>query len=259
MIRRFNYTKRQRIEKQNVDIEIPEAEEAGDSQFIATLDLSEMDLPPDAQIVIEAKRERSSRRFDWGTVASPHPQQDSLLTDMPPNPSFRVMVVTADGSGRLLALLPRVAARLAGGERDDSPRQDSLLWLEEKDLGQEVWRIDFGEDDNPTMIVNKNIPRISEAVRQDHAFRALVIPEALRSILTRALIVDEYDDDEPDGKWNEWIAFVREFYKDDIPGASDDMDKDTAARRYWIDEAVEAFAEQRFHASDQYSTTRGQR
>lgn len=249
MIRRFNYTKRQRIEKQNVDIEIPEAEEAGDSQFIATLDLSEMDLPPDARIIIEAKRERSSIRFDWGTVASPHPQQNSRLTDMPPNPSFRVMVVAADGSGRLLALAPGVAARRGA---------DSLLWLEEKDLGQEVWRLDFGEHDSPTMFVNKNIPHISETASKDHAFRALVVPEALRSILTRALIIDEYDDDEPDGKWNEWIAFVREFYKETIPGASDDKDKDAAARRDWIDEAVEAFAQQRFHASDQYSTTRGQ-
>ena len=159
--------------------------------------------------------------------------------------------MAADGSGRLLALANSIKARQAG-------RADSLLWLEETDLGQEVWRLDFGEHDTPTMFVNKNIPRISDVASKDHAFRSLVVPEALRSILTRALIVDEYDDDDDASKWDEWLAFVREFYKETIPGASDDKDKEAAARREWIDEAVKAFADKRFHASDQYSTTRGQ-
>lgn len=249
MIRRFNYTKRQRIEKQNIDIEIDEAGEASASSFSAILDLKDMDLPPDAQIVIEAKRERSSRRFDWGTIASPQAPQDSSLTDMPPNPRFRVMVVAADGSGRLLALANDIAPRREGGA-------DSLLWLEEKDLGQEVWRLDFGENDSPTMQVNKNITDISKTVLQDQAFRALVVPEALRSILTRALIIDECDPDDDDGQWNEWLDFIRKFHDDEIPGTSDD--RDMVARAKWIDEAVEAFAQQRFHASDQYSTTRVQ-
>ena len=249
MIRRFNYTKRQRIEKQNIDIKVCEAVEASASSFSATLDLKDMDLPPDAQIVIEAKRERSSRRFDWGTIASPQAPQDSSLTDMPPNPRFRVMVVAADGSGRLLALANDIAPRREGGA-------DSLLWLEEKDLGQEVWRLDFGENDRPTMQVNKNITDISKTVLQDQAFRALVVPEALRSVLTRALIIDECDPDDDDGQWNEWLDFTRKFHDDKIPGTSDD--RDMVARAKWIDEAVEAFAQQRFHASDQYSTTRVQ-
>ena len=258
MIRRFNYTKRQRIENWRVTVCIKNEDDSHAPSFDAKINLEHMDLPPDARIVIEAKRERSSRRFDWGTVASPHPQQDSRLTDMPPNPSFRIMVVTADGSGRLLALLPRFAARRESDD-DDSPQQESLLWLVPVELGKEVWRLDFGDYDRPTMFVNKNIPGISEAVRRDQAFRALVFPEVLRSILTRALVVDEYDDDDPDGKWNEWLDFVREFYEDDIPGASDDQGEDAAGeKRKWIDKAVEAFAQQRFHASDQYSTTRGQ-
>lgn len=249
MIRRFNYTKRQRIEKQNIGIEIPEAGESSAPAFSATLNLKDMDLPPDAQIVIEAKRERSSRRFDWGTIASPQAPQDSRLTDMPPNPSFRVMVVTADGSGRLLALADHIKARRAGGA-------DSLLWLEEKDLGKEVWRLDFGEQGNPTMFVNEKIAGISEAVRQDQAFRSLVIPEALRSILTRALIIEECDTDEDDGQWNDWLEFIRKFHDDKIPGTSND--RDMPARAKWIDEAVEAFAKEKFHASDKYSTTRVQ-
>lgn len=247
MIRRFNYTKRQRIEKQNIDI-VHDAEDSSDSGFSATLDLNDMDLPPDAQIVIEAKRERSSRRFHWGTVASPLPPQDSRLTDLPPNPSFRVMVVAADGSGRLLALADHLKARRAGGT-------DSLLWLEEKDLGKEVWRLDFGEQGNPTMFVNENISGISEAVRQDDAFRSLVIPEALRAILTRALIIDDCDPDDDAGPWNEWLDFVHEFYENNIPVASDDEREEANERRDWIDEAVDAFAKQRFPASDQYSKT----
>ena len=106
------------------------------------------------------------------------------------------------------------------------------------------------------MLVNKNIPGISTAVREDDAFRALVIPEALRAILTRALIVEEYDIEDDEGGWSEWIGFIRNFYGEEFPATVDDGD-DTA-REQWIEGAVEAFTTKRFHASDQYATTRSQ-
>lgn len=252
MIRRFNYTKRRRIEQWRVEIEIYDTEDAGGAWFSAILDLEGMGLPSDARVIVEAKRHRFSSRFDWGTVANPQPSTDYRLSGMPPNPSFRVMVVASDGSSRLLALADNLKPQRADGGAE------SLLWMEEAELGKEVWRLDFGESDNPTMYVNRNIRGMSDVVRQDDTFRALVIPQVLRSILTRAVIVDECDLDDDAGRWSEWMSFVAEFHDEDLAAITYEPEVDAAAKAEWIDSAVRAFAEKRFHASDQYSTTRNQ-
>ncbi len=162
------------------------------------------------------------------------------------------MVVASDGSSRLLALADNIKPQRADGGAE------SLLWMEEAELGKEVWRLDFGESDNPTMYVNRNIRGMSDVVRQDDAFRALVIPQVLRSTLTRAVIVDECDPDDDAGRWAEWMSFVAEFHDEDLVAVTDEPETDAAAKAEWIDSAVRAFAEKRFHASDQYSTTRSQ-
>lgn len=248
MIRRFNYTQRRRIEQRRINIELSETDDDTPMSFSAELDLSGMGLPSDALVVVIANRDRSAMRFNWGTVADSTPPQDCSLTEIPSNPIFRVMVLASDGSGRLLALADRIKPKRGSG-------QESLLWLQEEDLGKEVWRLDFA-DGNPTMLVNRNIPGISAAVREDEAFRSLVIPEALRAILTRALIVEEYDIDDDEGSWSEWIGFVQNFYDEEFPSISDD--EDATEKTEWIEGAVEAFTEKRFHASDQYATMRRQ-
>lgn len=207
-----------------------------------------MGLPPDSLVVIIANRDRTAMRFDWGTVAQPVPPQDCSLTEIQSNPVFRVMILAPDGSGRMLALADRVKPKRG-------VIQESLLWLQEEDLGKEVWRLDFA-DGNPTMLVNKNIPGISMAVREDDAFRALVIPEALRAILIRALIVDDYDIEDDEGSWSDWIGFIRNFHTEEFPSTSDGGDP--TEKTDWIEAAVEAFTEQRFHASEQYATVRSQ-
>ena len=162
------------------------------------------------------------------------------------------MVVASDGSSRLMGLADNIRPQRADSDAE------SLLWMEEAELGKEVWRLDFGDSDNPTMFVNKNIRGISETVRQDEAFRALVIPQALRSILTRAVIVDECDPDDDAGRWSEWLSFVGEFHEEGLASVSNEPESDAEAKTEWIERAVMAFAEKRFHASDQYSTTRSQ-
>ena len=249
MIRRFNYTQRRRIEQRRISIELHETDNGNPLTFSAELNLEGMGLPADALVVVIANRDRVTRRFDWGTIADSTPPQDCRLTDILYNPVFRVMVLAPDGSGRLLALADRI--RPKRGSTDNS-----LLWLQEEDLGKEVWRIDFA-DGNPTMLVNKNIPGISTAVREDEAFRALVIPEALRAILTRALIVEGNDFDDDEGRWSPWVGFVRNFYDEEFPTTSDE-NGDDMAKAEWVQGAVEAFTSRRFHASDQYTTTRSQ-
>lgn len=248
MIRRFNYTQRKRIEKQRVSIELHETDDDRAATFSATLNLAGLQLPDDARLVIAASKGLSGRRFDWGTVGHPQPPPDRQLTQLSANPSFRVIAQDADH--KILALANNITPKRAAG-------RESLLWLREADLGQEVWRLDFsGDPGRPVLQVNSGISGVSAAMRQDDAMRGLVLPAALRAILTRALIVDDADPTDPEGDWSDWFGFVRKFYLADYPGANADEQQDKSAVNGWIDGAVDAFTQKRFHARELYAKAR---
>lgn len=249
-VRYLNYTSRKRIRQQDVTIELQETDDGCPPTFSATLDLTELALPQDASLVITARRDRRAMRFEWGTVEQPAPASEDLrLTDVPINPTFRVMA--HDASGKILAMADRIRPQRAAGS-------ESLLWLKEEDLGQEVWRLDFGEPgDRPTLLVNSNIEGISADMRRDDALRGLVMPEVLRAILTRALIVDDAAPDDDEGEWADWLGFANNFYSAAYPTADASGQRSKSEISAWIDGAVDAFTRQRFHASERYAKARG--
>ena len=252
-VHRLNYTGRRRIDQHRVFIQLEDTENGGLPTFTAKFDISDMHFPPDAALVVTAQRDRTAMRFPWGTVETPSPPGDCRLIDVPVNPYFRLIVLDPDGTGRLLGLADQIRPIRAN-------RSESLLWLEEKDLGQEVWRLDFPEGDgsNPTLQVNGNISGISTLARQDDSFLASLLPEVLRSILARALLVEEVDPTDVDEQtpWGRWMAFVQGFFAEDYPEIGEDGSRDRAALADWIDDAVAAFARDRFPAKDKFAAAR---
>lgn len=247
--RRLNFTQRRKITQQMAAVVLHQAQE--DSQpptFDLHLDLSSLNLPNDTLLRVEAYRNRGSMRFDWGTIGQPAPPPDRRLHGVPFPPRFRVMALTPDSSGRLLALGDKLTPRW-------QDQRSSLLEVEFKELGMEVWRLRFDENGgSPVLEVNKEIEDINHAVRHDEGFRSLVLPEVLRAILTRALLVeDENPDDVDEGNnWHPWMRCVRDFYRDEFPQMNDDPSLNRTATAAWIDEAVAAFTDKRFRAKSFY-------
>ena len=250
MIRRFNFTKRKRIEQERVGIEMIEPTDGGPPSFHAGLDFDGLELPANAPVTIEVYRGRTALRFPWGTVGRLTPPLDRRLVNMPDNPSFRVKVVAPDGSGVLLGMANHIRP-----QREE--RHGSLVWLDASDLGKEVWRLEFG-DGNPTLLVNRDIAGIEAAVQSDAAFRGLVMPEVLRAVIVWALMVGDADPEDDDGEWGELMRFVRSFYDAPLLSAASDGDN-RAARMAWADAAVAAFTQKRFRASDDYTAALGRR
>ena len=254
MIRRFNFTERQRIEQERIVIQLTEPTDGGAASLDATLDLDGKGLPPDAPVMIEAYRGRSAMRFPWGEVGAPSPPPNRRLVNMPENLSFRVKVVAADGSGALLAVSNRIKPH-----REE--HHGALIWLTKSDdLGKEVWRLDY-DNGNPTLLINSAIAGIENAVLKDGAFRGLVMPEVLRAVLIRALIVVGADPEDihPEGdhgEWGEIMGFVHSFYDEPFPPADPYDDTHSIGERMkWIDKAVKAFTQKEFPASEFYAGT----
>lgn len=261
MIRRFNSTGRVSIPSSGVAVTLRRREENGrkapqnahgapDTQwfFDLKLDLGGVGFPADARIRVEAWRGNASQRWDWGMVAAPaEPEEsDRVLRDVPETCQFRVSVIAADESGLLLGLADKLRPKLP---------VESLLPLVPADLGSEVWRLDYGEgDDIAVLKVNNGLPDFSKAVRSDLVFRALVMPQVLRSILERALLVDREDPEEPEGRWSPWFDLAGSI----LPGRAppvvghDAQDDQVAHADLWIDEVVAAFSADRVKALEGY-------
>ena len=254
MIREFNYTRRQRLDAGQIRIELVPAPEPGPPAFDAALNLEGLGLPPAAPVVIEAYRRNAAMRFPWGTVGNPAPPDNRELSavDFPPN--FRVMVLAPDDSRRILALNNRIKPP---GNPGTAAGAQVLVHLSEEDLQQEVWQLDLGETgEAPVLRVNRSIAGISQVVQRNPAFRALVFPEVVRSILTHALIAQEENPTNAEGYWYDWFGFVSQFYPEECPAAAGydpDAEKRRADLREWIDGAVQAFTNTRFPAGKIYA------
>ena len=237
MRRHINSTGRQHILREHAVVSIVGSGAGGDDVFELDPDLNGYGFPPDALVRVEASRSNAGQTWDYGTIGAPRTPsaEERRLTafDGKP-PPFRVVVV--DGAtGKLLGSAMHVAPRLP---------QDSLIHLQEEDgLGEEVWRIEYDDlDEPPVLLVNRSIPGASDIVRNDAAFRALVMPEVLRAILTRILLVERREDDSDEGgAWRDWLQFARSHLPGrDIPSGEENTGDAVA----WIDEAVRAFAGQ---------------
>lgn len=251
MIRRLNSTGRKQIAHADATVRLRAAENTEPQIFDLDLQLDDYGFPPDARVRVEAWRSNAVQRWDFGTVGAlrPLPDEERRMRDVPQSSQFRVMVVAGDGSGRLLGHLPSIRPILP---------QKSLLPVREVDDGElrgEVWRIDFGDEDLPELLLNNSVGSISEIVRSDKDFRSLVMPAVLRNILVHALISERVDPDDEESPWDGWFQLAQSLYPDmEIPRLEpENPEADLSQIREWIEAVVGAFATQRVRAAAVYS------
>lgn len=247
MISRINRTERKRILKRDIELKLRAAEDEDAPIFDLDMQLGDYDFPESAYVRAEAWRGHAVQRWDYGTVGNMRQPSDARrrLTDVPPSARFRVFVVAADGSGKLLGHASNLMPELP---------LNSRLPLEERDLGEVVWRVDFdGEDGNPVLLVNRNVAGISEAVRHDPTFRSLVMPEVFRSILTRMVLIDRADPADTEGPWADWFDLARAYLPTEEPPSPPTVDAsetgDAHDAHQWIDAVVSALADKPLNAA----------
>lgn len=252
MIRRFNYTDRRRIRREDARVSLRYRED-DTPIFSVDLSLNRYRLPGTANVFIEAYRPATSSfmRFDWGTVQRPAPAQSRNLADFgtPDGILFRVKIVEGGEVGRvgpahLLALAERIRPQLV----DNVVQQSfSLLNVVPSEDLSEVWRVFFPEDgDEPVLLINRALVDHYHALVRDDRFIALALPQILRLILTRILIIEKFSSHEDSSDWrSQWLSLCRK-----LPGV---LDAPTPAieeagqlenegeLESWIDEVIAAF------------------
>lgn len=249
--RRLNYTGRVKIARSHARISLRLTDEEMPPVFDLDLDLADYDFPSDARVRIEAWRGHSVQRWNYGTVGRRDPPSDVdlRLTEVPASCQFRVSVIAADRTGRLLGASAPI--------RPTQPHRSLLPLVEADDLGSEIWRVEFGAadaPDQPELRVNSQVPGISEIVRTDPTFRALVMPAVLREVLTRMVSDDRSDPADEEHPMHEWYRFAARL----TSPAGVNLPDDSAARFEWVDAVVAAFAKSPLRAVTTYNKARGE-
>lgn len=245
MIRHFNQTGRVRILREHVDLSLQPGREGQPRVFDLSLSLGEYNFDPEANIRVEAAVSNVSQRWQFGTVGqfTPPPEYERRMTEVPSTARFRIFVVKSDDSGLLLGAADGIA-----------PTQDasSLLPIQEDDIGDEVWRLDFSSVGEPLLLLNNSVDNISGIVRSDAKFRSLVMPEVLRAILLRAVVIERQDPDDDQSQWNLWFETARSILpRREAPNLSADASLTQEATE-WIDDVVQVFAQTRVKAAASY-------
>lgn len=234
-IRRINYTSRHRIEKNHVRVALDDSR-MRPARVTVAVEMPD-GLPSDARVFVEAYHRTTRMRFNFGTVASPgFPNGFAELSefDDPEAVQFAVKVTGCGGQHEGMLLADRDGIGLDSTDADED--RESILPTVPADLGEEFWRVEFYAT-GPKLAFSNRLEDWKNFAA-DPRVRSLVYPPALRIVLTRILVVDDWVDDEDREDWRaRWLVFAKSLPGvPDLPEASNTQD-----RVAWIDDVLAAF------------------
>jgi len=219
-MRKFNYTGRQKINRDNIDLRIQENGET--FTFFAAIDTSNLKLPPDANIFIEAYFQTDWMRFKLGTVSNQYLPHNTVLAQFETiqNILFRINIVSAN-EGKLLAHADRISPSLPKDEIDNS--RISLLPVISKSLEGNLWQITYtsDSDDRPILEIEEKLGDRNSIIYHP-LFTSFVLPTAFKEILIRIASSDEEIDHDDLTDWrSQWIKFNAHLGNDFIDPKND--------------------------------------
>lgn len=245
MKRKFNFTKRQRILKQNVRI-ILEGEEGSKKISEVSCDLKDLSLNPVARVYLEAYHRAEHKRFDLGTVQDLKTVNGLELSPMAYSDNLKFRILVVDETQQKHGLIIAHADGIKAVGENEQPAH-SLLPVQFEDTAQEIWRIRYEDQGGgPILYINNRIPNIEARARRDPSFIMFVYPQVLRNVLTKILLIDRHDFSEELDTWkDEWIMFAKMSAHIDNPPYYDGEDYSSESivdMEKWIDSAVEGFS-----------------
>jgi hypothetical protein len=168
VIKRVNFTGRKRIPRSCVDIEVYDGPPRA---FDATIKLDDVQLMAGAAVVLEAMCAGSNavERFEFGEVGNIQPPKEPKLQEVEgENVFFTLKVVDrTERFGRIIGLAEHIRPQRAGKQTAAGRR--GILPIDKQDLGQQIWRLDYGAHD-VTLLVNDKIPGLADRARSDALF-----------------------------------------------------------------------------------------
>jgi hypothetical protein len=229
------------LEKQRIGIVLDD-QSARKSYSLSHLDVAEIALPPNAKVIVIARRGNSELRVDHGPVIDWNKSFiDASELGIDGTWNFRVLLLSSQ-SPQILAAAENIRPNGLG----DS---ESLIGLEPADLGQVPWELLVLEQEGRAVIkFNRALYGNAAEAESDRRFACLVFPEAVRQL---AFWHTQNAGALSDANWEplkNWLA---------QHGVTDELDDDPPfdVQEEWCRKVVKAFSE-RFRGVDQLTDSK---
>lgn len=241
-VRRINFLSRQKILSKDVRIQL--AVSGATKRFTASADLAAYGFLGAARIFMDVTQSSmESIRFDFGTVDSPRFREEDISRLTGDGVVFNFYVIEAE-TARKLGVAEAIRIKSESAELGGA---NSLLPVDgSRDLAGMLWSVEFdtqgseGASDAPVLCIDKDASLGSASdFLNDAKSAALILPAAMRIILSRILLQDdEFAYDPASLAWRHaWVRFAINQSGDNLPGAED---KQELVR--WIEQACAAFS-----------------
>ena len=243
MKRRFNYTGREKLNKDSVKISINKTNDKPKS-ISAKLNLNEIKYPSDAKIYLDAYHKTDRKRFDFGKISHIAIPEDLTIDELAytDNLMFRLMLIDESGeNGKIIAHADRISSE---EEADKKP----ILPVRFDDLGQQIWKLEFaGEEGGPILLINNRISALENLVESDSVFFMYLYPAAIREILTHMIFIDTVENpDEPSVTWHyDWLKYSKTILPNEPIPNLEPEGRENEDVINWIDQVVEEFCNSR--------------
>lgn len=235
MLRRFNYTNRKRISRDDVSVVLRQTDEH--LEFDADLSLlTTYDFQKECRVFVEAYRQTIWSRFDFGILGALESPPDRSLARFGTADGihFRVKIADPLSHHRLVAEADGIPLKAADGSTIPT---ESLLRIIQVPLDAEIFRVSYDED-GPILEISKNAGEKS-AIAKDPAFSSLVYPVVFKDILVRILLTEGHNDLDDTEAWQtQWLLFATKLSGVVAPPQTEDVEELDG----WIAGAVSAFA-----------------
>lgn len=252
--RNFNYTGRMLIPQECIDARISKMGDgppALEVEFDWDLSPKLESISKNASVFVDAFKDMSFMRFDYGTFGDYCLPEDVLLSELD-SWSSADFVVRIVEDGNLLAASKKLTVTLA---LPDTKTRRSLIVPEFRDLGERPWMLEVHESiTSPKLVFNEkwwNACRAEGfALHEDGVTMGTIMPSVLEGMLNWLLIHQVHDAHRwyDDPTWRgAWIRFARGLVDSPPPkpnqeGVYDDGPQEVSE---WIRTVVSNYSEKK--------------
>ncbi|MEQ8820753.1 MAG: hypothetical protein RLY93_10955 [Sumerlaeia bacterium] len=249
MARRLNFTERQRIHRKSVILRVRVGENGQAPVLTPQFFFGQYDFPNSARVFLEAYRQASQMRFDFGAPRgdwTPEPVELRDFRDMT-GVRFRLKVTRVEDPrrGLLLGHADKLKPELTG--IPNTGDREPLLAVRTEDLDHLPWRLDVTEDSEPILVLNSRLSSEGKHLLENPAVRSLIFPAAIREVFRDLFFVLWADGDraaENEGGWeSHWLQFANEC-RGEARGTPPPAGDDPQEICDWIEGVVEGFSQQ---------------
>ena len=242
---RFNFTGRKRILEADAKVHVIKDAKPLKVRFEQTFSGKNFYSPGDL-VMLEAIRRTKLRRHSLGAIGNLQPETIVEFPDFPDGKEVYFRLRIFDPATHVLKGL---AKKLKDADKEQKPTDmEPLLPVARSQPGDEIgnrfWMVKLSQASDPVLIISSNKFNSYEPVKSAE-FKALVLPEVLREVLTYAFIHSA-----PTGGFPEWSEKWRVFVGVNLgvrgcPETPPDKIEECfiTDTLQWIDDAVRAFAD----------------